>query len=88
MEITYFKIYRIFELTKSYVVDNNQFFMGDYVKSKDVPDIYLPVWILVTTPISFFVFSCGHNILLRQSLNKINFKLYRMLLIYFVFLPH
>tara|TARA_B100000900_G_scaffold141958_1_gene120316 strand:+ start:11254 stop:12852 length:1599 start_codon:yes stop_codon:yes gene_type:complete len=69
------KFIEIFELTKSYVVDNNQFFMGDYVNSKDVPDIYLPVWILVTTPISFLVFFLvGIISFLRQSLNKINFK--------------
>ena len=65
------KFIEIFELAKSYVVNNNQFFMGDYVNSKDVPYIYLPIWILVTTPISFLVFFfIGIISFVRQSFNR------------------
>ena len=49
-------------LTKSYIIRNNQYFLGDYVNSAEIPISYLPIWIGITLPLIFLICFVGGTI--------------------------
>lgn len=47
----------VFENMSKFRWVGHSLFFGEYIKSSEVPSYYLPVWILITTPLLFLVMS-------------------------------
>ena len=78
------KFYESFLLAKNHHWGGTVLFFGEYISAKSLPWFYLPIFILITTPISFIVFFFigiynASNLICRDY--KLNYILFFSLLI-------
>ena len=61
-----------FNIFSKYIIEIQMLFNGDYIYSNRLPMSYLPVWILITTPlITLFLFIYGYIYLLKRLCSRI-----------------
>mgnify|MGYP001394185389 FL=1 len=67
--VNFFKAFSIFS---NYIIDISFLFNGDYVSSKDLPLTYIPLWILISTPVSTILFFLlGYLLCFRKAISGI-----------------
>ena len=67
--VNFFKAFSIFS---NYIIDINFLFNGDYVSSKNLPITYIPLWILISTPVSTILFFLlGYLLCFRKAISGI-----------------
>tara|TARA_B100000575_G_C23121762_1_gene649276 strand:- start:320 stop:1969 length:1650 start_codon:yes stop_codon:yes gene_type:complete len=66
-----------FLIFSNYIIDINFLFNGDYISSKNLPLIYLPLWILISNPVFTIIFFLLGYILLFKKFLKNLFKIER-----------
>jgi len=64
---------KIFSTMKQFPFTGNVFFFGEYIRARDVPWNYIPVWVGITTPILFlFLWVLGIGDLLKSIFKSWN----------------
>ena len=62
----------IFNIFSKYIIEIQMLFNGDYIYSNRLPMSYLPVWILITTPlITLFLFIYGYVFSFKRLYSRI-----------------
>lgn len=60
-----------FNIFSKYIIEIQMLFNGDYIYSNRLPMSYLPVWILITTPIiTLLLFIYGYSYLLKRLYSR------------------
>ena len=60
-----------FNIFSKYIIEIQMLFNGDYIYSNRLPISYLPVWILITTPIiTLLLFIYGYSYLLKRLYSR------------------
>ena len=62
-----------FQSAKQFPWSGNVFFLGDSISAKSIPWFYLPVWLIISTPVSYIIFFLIGIILLIKQ-NRYNYQ--------------